>query len=105
MNAKTANKINDIGTAVAMGMKSSAGGHLIKLLNIHWMSKTVGRMKGTTKDDIRDWCHGEWENLPQIPNLWEKVISRGPRKGQREYGVNDAYDALCIAKTAQVWQL
>ncbi len=98
-NRKTAFKMNRIAASAIMGVPNMVDlSAFYSVTASQWQNKLVGRSKGLEKDEVRDFCNDRWPNLPQIPNAWEKEVTRGPRRGEVDYKVNDIYDALCIAE-------
>ena len=102
-NRKTAHQMNRVISASAASLANIFGSEcVVPVNNVQWMPKVIGYRKGVTKDDIRKWCHERWTSLDPIPSKWTKTISRGPRKGVVEEGINDVYDALAIAEWARL---
>lgn len=98
--ARVADEINRVGTAVILGLLSKYTTHEIDYKPPRtWMSKTVGlrNKRNPTKEQIAEWCHDKWPQLDPIEPRDSHVITRGPRKGQEDIRLNDCYDTLGVA--------
>ncbi len=100
-------KAMDINILASAAMLAHHGSkNLQGVINRSWMSKTCGLdgRKNPSKEQIVGWCHRRWPDLKPIPHAWidDRVISRGPRKGFRDYKYSDIYDALGIAEFARL---
>ncbi len=96
-NLKTAQQINTVAYSVGATIASHFPYEMVNYANNWAWKKSVLRDSSVDKMQIRQWCHYRWPTLPEIPHINEHEITRGPRKGQVDFEVNDCYDALCIA--------